>query len=301
MNRTVDMARNKWKGILLELGVERSFLSGRHGPCPMCEGKDRFRFDNKDGKGTYFCSGCGAGSGFDLVQKLKGWDFKTAAQEVDKIVGRVQPVQPKAGLSPERQVEALRELWGRGVPITGEDPASRYLIGRNVPLPQNRLCLRYAERCFVPGGGVLPAMIALVTAPDGKPATIHRTFLGPNGKADIPNPRAAMPGEIPAGAAIRLSMHGDRLGIAEGIETALKASERFGMPVWAAINSTMLAKWQPPTEVRDVIVFGDNDAKFGGAAAAYALAHRLACQPGLRVDVAIPSTKGRDWADADAA
>ena len=45
------------------------------------------------------------------------------------------------------------------------------------------------------------------------------------------------------------------LGIAEGIETALAASYRFGVPVWSAI----LESWEPPTGVKRMIVFGDND------------------------------------------
>jgi putative DNA primase/helicase len=35
---------------------------------------------------------------------------------------------------------------------------------------------------------------------------------------------------MPAGAAVRLMAHGDTLGIAEGIETALSASALFGVP-----------------------------------------------------------------------
>jgi putative DNA primase/helicase len=144
-------------------------------------------------------------------------------------------------------------------------------------------------------------MIALISAPDGSSAQLHRTFLGPNGKADLQDPRATMPGSIPDGAAIRLAPHGDTLGIAEGIETALGASALFDVPVWAAINSTMLTKWRAPEGVQRVIVFGDNDAKFGGAAAAFALAHRLVCRDGLTVDVRIPEAVDTDWADVHTA
>ncbi|WP_246102645.1 toprim domain-containing protein [Methylobacterium terricola] len=84
-----------------------------------------------------------------------------------------------------------------------------------------------------------------------------------------------IPGTIPAGAAIRLFDHGPVLGIAEGVETALAAASLFGILCWAAINSTLLAKWEPPPNVETVIVFGDSDASFAGQAAAYALAHRL--------------------------
>ena len=79
----------------------------------------------------------------------------------------------------------------------------------------------------------------------------------------------------PKGSAARLMEHRAALGIAEGIETAMSAATLFRLPCWAAINSCGLAAWVPPAGVSEVVVFGDNDPKFGGQAAAYNLAHRL--------------------------
>ncbi len=300
--KTSDLAKGKWRGILLTLGVGDQFLTGKHAPCPVCGGRDRFRFDNRDGSGSFICSQCGGGTGFKLLELVKGWDFRTAAAEVDRIIGRVEVEPVKPGLDPERRKKMLNGLWKGGETITPGDPVQRYLEGRGLDLPQNRDCLRFVASCPVPDEvGARPAMVAMVSGPDGKPVTLHRTFLGPNGKADMPEPRALMPGQVPDGAAVRLSMHGDRLGIAEGIETALAASKRFGLPVWAAINSTMMVKWLPPEGVKQIVVFGDNDPKFGGAAAAYVLAHRLAARLHLDVEVRIPERTGCDWADRDAA
>ncbi len=142
-------------------------------------------------------------------------------------------------------------------------------------------------------------MLARVSSPDGRSVTINRTFITPQGrKADMAEPRAAMPGQIPEGSAIRLAMHGERLGIAEGIETALAATRRFNVPVWAAINATMLEKWEPPDGVKEVWIFGDNDPTFTGAAASYALAKRLVIRRKISVHVEIPPAVGSDWADA---
>lgn len=105
-----------------------------------------------------------------------------------------------------------------------------------------------------------------------------------------------MPGKVPDGSAIRLCPPAERLGIAEGIETALAAARLFNMPVWAATNATMLAKWQPPDCAREIIVFGDADPAFGGQAAAYSLAHRLAVRD-RTVRVELPPQIGTDWAD----
>ena len=71
-----DAAAGKWSGLLLGFGLTERQLSGKHCPCPICGGNDRFRFDDKDGRGTFFCSHCGAGDGVSLVMSLKGWDLR---------------------------------------------------------------------------------------------------------------------------------------------------------------------------------------------------------------------------------
>ena len=80
-------ARGHWPHILLRLGLPPEALRNRHQPCPVCGGKDRFRFDDKDGRGTYFCNQCGAGDGFDLAMRYQGWDFRRCADEVQRILG----------------------------------------------------------------------------------------------------------------------------------------------------------------------------------------------------------------------
>lgn len=44
-------------------------------PCPMCGGKDRFRYTDRSGEGAYVCRGCGGGSGIDLIMKSTGMEF----------------------------------------------------------------------------------------------------------------------------------------------------------------------------------------------------------------------------------
>src|SRR3954452_16309244 len=98
---TIERARHRWREILPQLGIDTRHLVNKHGPCPVCRrGKDRFRFDDRDGTGSYFCSQCGAGTGIIMVRKLHGWDHKTACDEIDKILGDSRPVeQPYASAS----------------------------------------------------------------------------------------------------------------------------------------------------------------------------------------------------------
>ena len=85
--RVLEQARGRWPSIFDELGIQVQ-TNGLHGPCPVCGGKDRFRFDDKQGRGTWFCNQCRpkSGDGLALIQKVKGWEFRTALPWVAKAI-----------------------------------------------------------------------------------------------------------------------------------------------------------------------------------------------------------------------
>lgn len=84
-----ESARGRWPQVLASLGIDVPDNPKKHGPCPTCGGKDRFRFDDEEGRGTWFCNQCDpkAGDGFDLVQKVHCCDFKAAAELVHDALG----------------------------------------------------------------------------------------------------------------------------------------------------------------------------------------------------------------------
>jgi putative DNA primase/helicase len=299
-DKTTNVAKGKWRGILLSLGIPETALRDKHGPCPMCGGEDRFRWDNKDGRGTYVCNQCGAGDGMKLAQGFTGKPFAEVARQIDELIGNLKPDAVKRPeMTDDQRRQALRAVWVETKPMQAGDIADRYLTARGLGEPVYPKALRFGAALKDGDGGVKPCMVAMVSGPDGQAVTMHRTFLRPDGsaKAEMAAPRKLMPGPLPDGACVRLSdYHGGPLGIAEGIETALSASAIFSLPVWAAINSNMLEKWFPPEGCEEVAVFGDNDPKFGGQAAAYRLAHRLSVK-GLHVTVHIPEFAGEDWND----
>lgn len=299
--KTFEAAKGKWRGILLSLGVPESALRDKHGPCPVCGGDDRFRFDNKEGAGTFICSHCGAGDGLKLAQLFTGLGFREVASQIDALIGNITPdtVRPKAEITDEERRVALRALWAQTKPVQYGDLADRYLTARGCGDTSYPKALRFGTSIRDGEGGIRPCLAAVVSNAEGHPVTMHRTFLRPDGlaKAEMASPRKLMPGSIPEGAAVRLSDGAaSSIGIAEGIETALSASALYGLPVWAAISAGMLAKWCPPPGCEEVAIFGDSDPGFAGQAAAYTLAHRLAVK-GIAVTVHVPDTMGYDWND----
>lgn len=86
-----ELARGRWPAVLSALGVDGSLLNARHGPCPGCGGRDRFRFDDRDGEGTWLCSGGGSGlesgDGIALLMHARRCTFKEAVQLLGEQVG----------------------------------------------------------------------------------------------------------------------------------------------------------------------------------------------------------------------
>src|SRR5437762_13068440 len=172
---TIDRGRDRWREILPQLGLETQFLTNKPGPCPLCGGRDRYRFDDKDGSGSYYCNRCGAGVGLILIRKLKGWDHKTACDEVDRIIGtEAAPVAPPAPQKPnEKRAEAIRRALAQAVDsavvVTYLD--RRGIAARSPMLLGHARCPYFDEdRKFV---GHFPAIVAPILGPDGTLQSAH--------------------------------------------------------------------------------------------------------------------------------
>lgn len=187
-----------------------------------------------------------------------------------------------------------RRLWQSATMIS-DSPAEQYLVHRGLPRGSDQL--RYLARTPLgPSGAVqfLPAMLAAVTTDIGIIA-VHRTFLDlASGKlAAFERPKCAL-GTLGCGAVRLAPPVQGRLGLAEGIESALSAMQLFGIPCWATLGNERFGLVSIPESVCELFLFIDNDA--GGALAekralkAYAAPHRV-------IRSRAPASPGFDWND----
>lgn len=135
-----DVARGRWRDILGRLGIAVPKTPKQHGPCPACGGKDRFRFDDLEGRGTWFCNQCDpqAGDGVALVQNILACEFRQALQFVADEIGyspSIISTAPKA-----KQAESSQQ---RPQKINGEGEEENEVSEKVTQLgkAQNRLPL----------------------------------------------------------------------------------------------------------------------------------------------------------------
>jgi putative DNA primase/helicase len=201
-------------------------------------------------------------------------------------------VQPSADKDDARRTAAALALWQSAKPAQGT-LVEAYLASRGVELPPPN-ALRFHSGLKHPSGGIWPVMLALVTnGVDGRPLSIHRTFIAKDGGGKAPvDPQKMSLGPC-RGGTVRLAEPGGVLMIGEGIETCLAAMLATGLPGWAALSTSGLRGLNLPEDVRDVIILADGDEP--GEAAARDCALRWKRQ-GRRVRIARPPL-GMDFND----
>lgn len=116
-----SLANNRWESIFSNLGIVVPDNS-KHGACPNCGGKDRFRMDNLEGRGTFFCSGCGVGDGLALVQKSLNLTVLQAVKEIEQVlnVSVKAPTKPMidSNFEQKKAIEKARFIYSKGLPVT---------------------------------------------------------------------------------------------------------------------------------------------------------------------------------------
>lgn len=318
----------------LARGVKlRKSGSDYRGPCPVCGGTDRFVVTPK--KQAFICRGAIGGGVIKMVQHIEGLSFIAACEAIN---GRPSPAfgsrkqtqeereaikrrRAHANAERERRAQESQDnerqnqrragsIWYAAGKIDGT-PAEAYLNGRGIPTPASGWpeCLRFHPSVSYPRASEMPALICRVDNAQGVPVAIWRIFLTADGrKASVSHAKLGL--GPASGGAVRIGGDSAEIGIAEGVESALGAWSLIGrvMPVWAALSTSGMAGFMPPSELKRITIFPDGDkpikrngrefipAEPAGRVAASKLRDRLV-EYGLACVVATEPPPGKDFLD----
>ena len=285
-----------WKNILVKCGIESKFLQNKHGPCPMCGGEDRFRYDDKDGNGNWFCNQCGSGNGFELIKQVKGLSFDDALKLARECSGGLfhEPQYDRSvGIDAKfkKAKDAVKKINETSVPAQGTI-VEKYLQSRGLQIPEpfdfarmygdealvtNIQCV-YGEDTFYDRGSEknikLPFMGWKVFYGSGDAYGFHRTLLDEHGnKSTIDNNKRLTSkmresiGFFKGDYIYAPLTKGDNniIILAEGIETALSAYQLMrdqhseDCTTFSLINANGLEAFIPKSGGNHFMVFADRD------------------------------------------
>jgi hypothetical protein len=206
------------------------------------------------------------------------------------------PKQASSDLPTKRlrkPTEAAARLFALTRPIT-DTIAETYLRGRGITANLDFPALGFLSKCYYRDEGSdkarsLPALVARVSALDGRITGVHRTWLRADGsgKADLPEPRKAL-GEL-HGHGVRFGNADTVLAAGEGLETMLALrSVLSNLPIVAALSAAHLGALLLPESLKRLYIACDNDRV--GLDAGLALSIRAHAQ-GIATRLLVPSAK----------
>ncbi|ELS6558497.1 toprim domain-containing protein [Salmonella enterica] len=290
VTETVKQACGHWPRILPALGVK--VIKNRHQACPVCGGSDRFRFDDKEGRGTWFCNQCGAGDGLKLVEKVFGVTSSEAAGKVNAVTGSLSPVAPEVIASVEAETvvdrKAAAALAVRLMEKTRPATGNAYLTRKGFPVLE---CLTLTTM-HKTGGVTFRAGDVVVPLYDDTGALVNLQLINADGLK-----RTLKGGQVKGACHIieGKKQAGKRLWIAEGYATALTVHHLTGETVMVALSSVNLLSLASlacqKSPACQIVLAADRDLNGDGQSKAAAAAD--SCK-GV---VALPPVFG-DWNDA---
>ncbi|MBC2611101.1 MULTISPECIES: primase-helicase zinc-binding domain-containing protein [Citrobacter] len=290
VTETVKQVCGHWSRILPALGVK--VIKNRHQSCPVCGGSDRFRFDDKEGRGTWFCNQCGAGDGLKLVEKVFGVTPSEAAGKVNAVTGNLSPVAPEVIAAAEAETVADRKaaaaLAVRLMEKTRPETGNAYLTRKGFPALE---CLTLTAM-HKTGGVTFRAGDVVVPLYDDTGALVNLQLINADGiKRTLKGGQVKRACHVIEGK----KQAGKRLWIAEGYATALTVHHLTGETVMVALSSVNLLSLASlacqKSPACQIVLAADRDLNGDGQSKAAAAAD--ACE-GI---VALPPVFG-DWNDA---
>lgn len=236
-------------------------------------------------KQMFHCFGCGAsGNAISFLMDFNHLDFVEAVKDLADFIGfdisnnesrKMDNKNEKSTVELEREQNRLflDEVRNQTKPLFDGCAVNRYLNNRGIKIIPNtiRLLPEYKQQ-----GKYYPCLIARLDNKNGERVSYKIIHLNDDGtKADVPIVKKTLPCERDTdGMAVRLFKHSGILAVTEGIETALAFYDDNKIACWALDNAQNMKKFEPPADVKELIIVSDMDSSFTGQAAAYELARR---------------------------
>lgn len=293
IDRVLREFNGAWRQTLENYGCH--LPSGRHhGPCPVCGGKDRFRFDDKEGRGTWFCSQCDpqSGGGLLLLSRFLG---KPTIEVANELLGNT-PERSRAPVyrsfvSDDQIRKANHEQARKGAEallasselrphayMSDRGLDGQWLVNGEPIMGRDRSVIQPGELLLVPAYKAEGDGSMLVNVQKIKANKEKRPIYG---------------GDM-AAVYHKLDGHQKLIAIAEGYATGVTVNQVTGALTYCAFNTGNLAAvaaWVAGQHHGvPVVLFADNDEH--GAGLRYA---KDAAAP-IGATVALPPELG-DWDD----
>ncbi|WP_429077584.1 DUF927 domain-containing protein [Aeromonas veronii] len=289
-----------WPDLLAAVGIDIP-RRGKHGPCPVCGGKDRFRLDDKTGRGTWICNQCGTGDGLDLVGKVTGKSAKEAAELVAPLVGlsaggldpaereRIHQQQHAKAEQERKRGEQQRQKAARRAAAIIRDCEQ----GNTLYLERKGLGshLGAVNRTLIREGGEnYPAGSLVIPLTNEAGELVNVQLIGHDGS------KRYLTGGQKAEAFHRIE-GGKQVAVCEGYATGVSVNSAISSTVYCAMDAgnlqavAQIARRQHP-EAR-ILLCGDNDAGTEGNPGKTKAEQAAIAMGGL---VALPPVAG-DWND----
>ncbi len=182
-----ELTNGRWPDLLAHFcGLTAKQLTDKHQPCPLCGGEDRYRFDDLDGNGSWYCNQCGGkdqcgggGSGMDMLMRRAGLTYLEACKRIEQHLN-IKPEPPTKGAehiwhySPDFLIcrfpgKKIRPLWFNGTEwLWKAPPAPRPLYNRDAlqQRPNAPVLIVEGEKTADAAAKLFPSAIA-ITWPSG--------------------------------------------------------------------------------------------------------------------------------------
>ena len=288
MSRAIEIIREvkrraagSWESLLPQCGVTVP-PKGRHGPCAICGGSDRFHYIDDHGGGEWHCRQCDEpnhGDGLDLIARSQGITITAAAQKVSSVLGvDARTPEPK----PARE-KPQTDIAGKVAALVAKASPrqSAYLASKGLQCPFPMLSDGSLLLVLKNGAGATTG--AQVIKPDGSKRLVAGTVK--KGSFCVVNS-----GETP-----------ETVIIAEGLATALSVQQfRPDATIITAIDAGNLLSVAQVMRQRypdaQIIIAADNDIKPGEPNTGKSAAEKTA--KAVSGWVALPQSEEKaDWND----